>query len=68
MLVYGLLWTVGWLLAGWFVRRSTGPGSRDRKLRPLAYVCFAVAAVPAVVWLAYFVAFSLFPGGDFTAF
>jgi hypothetical protein len=59
MLLYGTLWTVGWLVAGWFVRRQTKPGSRDRKLRPLAYLCFAAAAVPVVVWLAYFAAGTL---------
>lgn len=72
--LYEILWTVGWLVAGWFVRRQTKPGSRDRKLRPLAYICFGVAAVPVVVFLVYFTAFvilpTLFPGlfGNFVSF
>ena len=72
-LLDGILWTAGWLVAGWFVYRQTGPRSRDRKLRPLAYLCFVAAAVPLVVALVYVVAFFVLPtllpdlfGGGFT--
>lgn len=75
MFIYGLAWTLVWSAVGLYVWRTTSGKSRDRKLRPLAYVCFGVAAVPVAIMIAYYVSFLILPilfpgrfGGDFTAF
>ncbi len=54
--IYIGLWVIGWLLAGLYVLQATKNKSLDPHLRPLAYVCFIVAAGPFLVWLAYYVA------------
>lgn len=58
---YALICIVGWALVGWFVWTQTRLKSRDRKLRPLAYVCFAVAALAAILGLVYVIYYDLLP-------
>lgn len=71
MFLYGLLWMVGWIALGGYILKETGVSSPDRRLRPLAFVCFAISAMP-LAYLAYigsfFILYWILGPRDFTAF